>query len=587
MDLRVLHQPYEPFAYALNQTTARIVLLVGRGAVHHVELHSGDRYQMKLQSCQSMKYVGEDGTFDVFEADVEIPTSRLKYTFELKHSAEVRMDPQSDSADEDMESLWLGESGLSDNSERAGVFQLPYLCQRDVFDVPEWTANAVCYQIFPERFANGDDALTPDGADDWDADPTQSNMLGGDIPGVREKLNYLADLGVNMIYFTPIFKAQSNHKYDTSDYYEIDPQFGTKDDFRALVEDAHARGIRVVLDAVFNHSGAGFAPFQDVVKNGAASPYWDWFFIHGERLDTENVNYETFSNQLAGMPKLNVAHPEVESYLLDVAAYWIREFDIDGWRLDVANEIDHVFWRKFRTTVKAAKPDALILGEVWHNSLPWLRGDEFDGVMNYLFRDYGLGFLVDKTLTGTEFAQKLVQLLHLYPVQAASAGLNLLGSHDTERVLTHAKSDKDAVLRAFTYQFTYPGIPMVYYGDEIGMEGETDPGCRAGMVWDSTKQNLQLRGAVQKLIQIRRNHPALQTTELQIVAATDTYVEYLRRGHDGTAVHVAFNTGDASCHVSCHGKVLFDSSSVRRSAGAIPGEEADKLSPGACMIWEP
>ena len=566
MQPRLLHQPYAPFAYALSSTRARIILFVDRGAVKTVDIAYGDRYQQpELTRQRKMECVGDDGTFDVFRADVDIESGRLKYIFVI--SALSSTGP-----------VFYGESGITSNPERVRVFQFAYLCRRDTFVVPEWARTAVCYEIFPERFCNANAELTPEEATDWSATPTQTTMLGGDLPGIISKLDYLNNLGVNLIYLTPIFKAHSNHKYDTEDYHEIDPQFGTKADLRYLVGKAHQMGIRIVLDAVFNHSGAQFAPFQDALKRGKASQYWDWFFINGDFVDVQNVNYETFADKVGTMPKLNVANPKVEEFLLEVATYWIREFGIDGWRLDAANEVDHVFWRKFRQSVKAVRPDALIIGEVWHNSLPWLRGDQFDGVMNYLFRDYGLAFLVDKTLTGPEFAQRLIGLLHLYPTQANLAQFNLLGSHDTERILTRAKGDKRALLRTLVYQFTFPGIPMLYYGDEVGMEGKTDPDCRRGMLWDAALQDARLQTAVKELIHLKRMHKALQTDELRIVRATRATVEYKRLAHNGDAVHVAFNVGSRRVPLSHHGHILFR---TRPDALRDGG-----LAPGASVIWE-
>jgi cyclomaltodextrinase len=281
-----------------------------------------------------------------------------------------------------------------------------------------------------------------------------------------------------------------------------------------------------------------------VVRRGKSSPYWDWFFIEGDRVDLDAVNYETFANRIRTMPKVNLAHPEAEKYFLEVAAYWIREFNIDGWRLDVANEIDHVFWRKFRAVVKGIKPDALIVGEVWHNSLPWLRGDQFDGVMNYPFRQMALDFFVYRRCSPQTLAEQMVRQLHCYPEQAQRAMFNLLGSHDTERVLTLAEGQVDRVLQALVFQFTYPGMPMVYYGDEVGMEGGPDPDCRRGMVWDPAAQNPVLLQAVKQLARLKRSEPALHGVHTEILKAEDGILHYRRVSNDGaSALDVAFATG--------------------------------------------
>ena len=225
--------------------------------------------------------------------------------------------------------------------------------------------------------------------------------MAGTLKESLNILDYLEELGINGIYFTPIFHAYSNHKYDTIDYREIDPQFGTKETLKTLIEECHKRNIRVMLDAVFNHSGYYFLPFQDLLEKGEKSKYKDWFHPHSFPLKGgERPNYETFGF-FESMPKLNTANPEVKKYLLEVSAYWIEEFDIDGWRLDVANEVDQPFWREFRKTVKNIKPDLYILGEIWHDSMPWLRGDQFDAVMNYPFTNHVFRLVASQTIQCT------------------------------------------------------------------------------------------------------------------------------------------------------------------------------------------
>ncbi|GMA57442.1 neopullulanase [Alicyclobacillus sacchari] len=467
MDICLQHESNPPFAYALEQKAVRLIVKVLRpGSVRQIRVHYGDKYETSYTDVLIMQWAGRGVHFDYFVADVRVPTRRLKYAFEVTA--------------EDEASHWFGEMGWARDLSEAVPFYIPYICPRDVFTVPEWVDQAVAYQIFPERFANGNPCITPEGACDWYDSPTPTSIHGGDLAGIRQRLDYLQDLGINLIYLTPIFRAGSNHKYDTTDYFEIDPQFGTKDDLRGLVADAHDRGIRVVLDAVFNHCGYFFRPFQDAIRHGKQSRYWHWFFIEGDEIDTETVNYETFATKLRYMPKLNLAHPEVERYMLTVAEYWLSECDIDGWRLDVANEIDHVFWRKFRETVKRAKPDALIIGEVWHNSLPWLQGDQFDGVMNYPLRECILDLLVRGRLSTAEFAERVTDWQFAYPAQAQRSMFNLLGSHDTERIRTMAGGMVAPVVQAMALLMTVPGIPMLYYGDEIGMEGGADP-CAAAV----------------------------------------------------------------------------------------------------------
>lgn len=559
MTKTLFHQPYEPYAYAITSHKARLVLLASPCKFYRVTLHYGDRYVKETTDSLAMRFAGFDGTHDVFVADVPVPTSRLKYVFEA-----APMDREPDNqGDKLTSSIFIGEGGTSTDPEEAGIFQIPYLCAQDVFRVPEWVNSSVCYQIFPERFENGNPALTPAGAVTWDAKPTRASMHGGDLPGITKRLDYLKALGVNLVYLTPVFAAGSNHKYDTFDYKKIDPQFGTKEDLRDLVTKAHELGIKVVLDAVFNHAGLRFAPFRDALEHGRESKYFDWFFIDGDEVDTKSVNYETFGTKNAYMPKLNVANPEVETFLLDVATYWIRECNIDGWRLDVANEISHVFWRRFREAVKAEKPDALIIGEVWHNSMPWLYGDQFDSVMNYVFRDACLKYFIKGEWSSVQFAEAMVRLLYLYPDAPTRAMFNLLGSHDTERILTLADEDVAKVALAFTFAFTFPGIPMLYYGDEIGMVGGQDPDCRRAMIWDEERQDLALQALVAHLAHLRTSQPALAGSRLDLLDVREDLIVYERISDDGKeAIRVAINTGEDPVAITVEGEVLFHTGST-------------------------
>ena len=260
MDIGLQHQSNNPFAYPLGQKVVRLVVQVHRPyRMQEIRVHYGDKYETTYTDVLTMQGAGQGTHFDYFVADVPVPTRRLKYAFEVVLAENV--------------SQWFGEMGWARELDEAVPFYIPYICKRDVFTVPDWVDQTVAYQIFPERFANGNPLLTPDGACGWYDTPTSTSIHGGDLAGIRQRLDYLHELGIRLVYLTPIFRAGSNHKYDTADYFEIDPQFGTKDDLRALVADAHARGMRVVLDAVLNHCGYSFRPFQDVIRNGRRSRY--------------------------------------------------------------------------------------------------------------------------------------------------------------------------------------------------------------------------------------------------------------------------------------------------------------------------
>src|SRR5690625_3156022 len=495
----IYHRPKSNFAYAYDKETLHIRLQTKKNDVDSVTLIYGDPYEWQdekwMTNSLKMKKTGSTEVYDYWFAAVSPEFRRLRYGFYCENRTE---------------SIYYTERGFFEQlpSDIGNFFAFPYLNKIDVFAAPDWVKDTVWYQIFPERFANGDPSINPEGTLPWgSADPTPTNFFGGDFQGVIDHLDHLVDLGINGIYFTPIFKAYSNHKYDTIDYMEIDPQFGDKDTFRQLVQECHKRGIRVMLDAVFNHSGFYFAPFQDLLAKQENSAYKDWFHVWDFPIVTEpKPNYDTFAF-VETMPKLNTEHPEVKKYLLDVARYWIEEFDIDGWRLDVANEVDHTFWRDFRRVVKNAKPDAYILGEIWHDSMPWLQGDQFDAVMNYPFTNGAIEYFAKDEMEAEDFAHSISEVIHMYPDHVNEVAFNLLDSHDTPRILTLAAGNLEKVKLLYLFQLSFIGTPCLYYGDEIGMAGDGDPGCRACMIWDENKQNHELSNYVKQLIKLRKSEP--------------------------------------------------------------------------------
>lgn len=450
--------------------------------------------------------------------------------------------------------LFLGEDGVG---ETAGSVRPWTVAWSDVplVAVPSWVSSAVFYQIFPDRFANGDPSNDPPGTVPRDALPTPTNFFGGDLQGVIDRAGYLAELGVSAIWFNPLFDAPSNHRYDTRDYRRIDPYLGDEATFARMVQVLHELGIRVVLDGVFNHTGDRFWAFQDVEQRGPASPYYDWYEIWRWPLSRQPPSYRTWSGY-AHMPKLNHANPAVRRYLFDTVRYWMG-FGVDGWRLDVANEVPHDFWRAFRQVVKAVNPDAYLVGEIWGNGEPWLRGDQFDGVMNYRFRDALLQFFALGRIPPSELDARLAQIRADYPGPVFFALLNLLDSHDTERFLTAARGDVRRVKLAALLQMTYPGAPLVYYGDEVGLPGGRDPDNRRPFPWQPDRQDLDLLRWYRTLVALRRCYPVLSRGDVVTLAADDAtgvyaYARELQAaGDSGTApvALVALNRSEASVQV--------------------------------------
>jgi len=519
----IYHRPKQNWAYAYDAKTVHLRVRAKRGEMDEVLVQAGDKYAWEQTRHEvPMSLLSSDELFDYWEAAIVPPLRRLKYGFVFR-SGEDR--------------LYMTEKGFSDVAPKdcLTMFDFPFINPIDVLAPPAWVKDAVFYQIFPERFANGDPSLNPEGTLPWGGKPTPTNFFGGDLQGVLDHLDHLVDLGVNAIYFNPLFEATKNHKYDTIDYLKVDPHFGTNEKLKELVDACHARGIRVMLDAVFNHSGKEFPPFVDVLEKGASSEYAGWFHVRDFPLRVVDriPTYDTFGFEPI-MPKLNTENAEVKRYLLEVARYWIEEVGIDGWRLDVANEVDHAFWRELRTVVKNLKPDAYILGEIWHDSISWLEGDQFDAVMNYPFTTAVLDFIALGEIDARQFADAIGKQLAAYPRQAVETTFNLLGSHDTPRLLTLCGDDANRMKLATLFKLTYPGTACIYYGDEVGMTGGGDPGCRECMVWEAEKQNKDLLAFFSAAIRLRKTHEALRSANLKFLQADGGTVVYERSATDGT-----------------------------------------------------
>jgi glycosidase len=518
------HRASSNYAYAYDNKTLHIKLQTKVNDVQEVTLVFGDPYDFREQrgvgdesrwswyvQYQRMEKVGTDGVHDFWYVEVTPDRKRIRYAFYLES--------------EDLHYIY-GErktyqvAGTTDPklTDQKNFFAFPYINPVDVYNVPDWVKDTIWYQIFPERFANGDKTNDPEDTKDWN-EPLSSSRdhYGGDLQGVIDHLDYLEELGVNGIYFTPIFYSHSNHKYDTIDYLTVDPCFGDTEKLKELVMKAHERGIRVMLDIVFNHSGYFFEKFQNVVEYGEASEYKDWFHIHkfpvydmtNELNSSKELNFDTFA-YTPRMPKLNTENPEMKEYLLNVIRYWSDEVSIDGWRLDVANEVDHRFWREFRKIAKEKNPDAYIVGEVWHDANPWLGGDQFDAVMNYPLNDAVIGFFAKEELNSIEFAQEVTRTNFQYPKHVNDRMYNLIDSHDTPRFLYQTGDRKELLKLAYVFMMTHTGAPSVYYGNEVGMTGKQDPDCRRPMLWTTEDQDIELLAFMKQLIRIRKEHKVLR-----------------------------------------------------------------------------
>lgn len=374
---------------------------------------------------------------------------------------------------------------------------------------PQWVSEAIFYQIFPDRFYNGDHSNDPAGHVAWDSEPGYYNFFGGDLKGIIDKIPYLQQLGVTALYLNPIFDSPSNHKYDTRDYLQIAPEFGNVWTFKNLIEQLHHAGIRIIIDGVFNHTGDSFWAFQDIIKNGPESRFRNWYHCREFPIrQGANPNYECWWN-FGTLPKLNHQNPEVVRYLLKVVAFW-TSLGIDGWRLDVPNEVGMDFWRIFRRLVKAINPEAYIVGEIWDEPAAWLTGDTCDAVMNYRWREAAIRYFACNEISADQFRMELEGIRSHLPLETVLSAYNLLGSHDTPRFLTICGEERRKSLAAQAFQFIYPGVPALYYGDEIGLTGGKDPECRKTMLWSPHQQDQVILEAAQQLTKLRKQYQALQ-----------------------------------------------------------------------------
>ena len=547
------HRSTDNFCYPLNENELMIGIKTGSD-IQRVFIIYGDPFD---GSVTSDGWAWEGKRLEItrkkdlpyhtwWQVTVSLPYGRCKYCFELhgQDEGDVR---------------YCLENGFYTADELVTLrritgnfpgFEFPWLDGAECVRVPDWVPHTVWYQIFPDRFCR-DTASQKPNALPWPAAEdavTNNEHYGGTLRGITEKLGYLADLNITGLYLNPVNASPSVHKYDTSDYLNIDPAFGSADDLHTLVKEAHARGIKVMLDGVFNHCGWDFALWQDVVRNGKASPYFDWFIVQEWPFETvaepeceiaeepeagekngavkpsvsaagrsrpsgtngKSGRYSVFA-YVDTMPKLNTNNPAVVDYLLNVCETWVRSYDIDGLRLDVANELSHTFCRQLYRRMRSLKKDFYLLGEIWRSALPWLRGGELDSVMNYPLALCFWKFFYDKTLPALTLEQDINAVFTAYPEPVTVGLFNLLDSHDTPRLFTRNGGDVSAVWQQYALLLSLPGSPCIYYGSEVLLAGGNDPDCRRCMPWQAIEagEYAEPMSMMRQLIALRHTHPAM------------------------------------------------------------------------------
>ncbi len=548
--------------YALNERELEITIRTGYD-VEKVFICYGDPFSSGILGGAE-KWSGEKKEVTEFKRlphqrlwsiQVKPDFRRCKYYFELWAGEEV---------------IFYFEDGCY-TQERMQIpgrkeqcFFFPWMNPSDVNDTPDWAKDTIWYQIFPDRFCNGDMSRNPHGMKPWKCETVHyRDVYGGDLRGIRNKIPYLKDLGITGIYLTPIFASSSNHKYNTADYYHIDEAFGDDEEFICMVNEAHEAGIRIMLDAVFNHSGEQFAPWLDVVENGPASKYFDWFFVHQfpfnqKNGSTKDGRYDSFAFH-GGMPKLNTNNPEVIAYFKQLCCHWLKDWNVDGIRFDVGNEVSHTFLKELRKELKSVNPEVYLLGEIWHDSINWLMGDEYDSVMNYPLEQTINDFFIDESRSGVDLEHGLNRCYSMYMKQTNRVLFNLLDSHDTERLITRAGT-LGKFYQQLSLLFTMEGSPCIYYGTEIVMPGGFDPDCRRCMPWQDIEQGKydDKIANMKQLIKLRKDYEACKTDQIMWChdAKNPRVVHYVKT-FDGVNLHVILNTSKEAVELPEGRELLF------------------------------
>lgn len=560
----VYHRANDNYCYPLNENQLIINIKTGYD-VKYVNIIQGDPFKSGILGG-GQNWEGEAVNIPFkkrlknqlwWTTTIEPKYKRLKYYFELITDTDKWFY---------FEDGFVSENQMNLEGRSRQCFVFPWMNPADIPRTPKWVNDTIWYQIFPERFCNGDRSNDPYNTQPWRNKGSVKNeeFFGGDLQGIINKLDYLKDLGISGLYLTPIHESPTSHKYDTTDYTKIDSHFGTEEVFMTLVEEAHKREMKIMLDGVFNHCGKHFAPWIDVKEKGPESEFYDWFMINqwpfdfskGAALSEQYYSFAFFDH----MPKLNTNHPKVREYLLDVCETWVRKYNVDGLRLDVANEISHVFCKELRTRAKSINPDIYILGEIWHDAMPWLRGDEFDAVMNYPLCESIKDFWIDKSLNNEDFEYTINRCYTGYMQQTNDVLFNLLDSHDTKRLRSDVKN-LDEYFQQLAVLFTMPGSPCIFYGTEIAMEGSYDPDCRKCMPWEAIEAGdyHDRMEIVKSLIHLRKEEPLLRNRNFHFPNKINKprVIEFMKVEWVDNYVEIIINCEEEDIEIPKEGNILF------------------------------
>jgi cyclomaltodextrinase len=536
--------------------------------------------------------------FDYWRAHINTFQDDFKFSFAAKTNENL--------------GIYFGTSGVANFISPSEKWHINKLNFKRHF-VPDWVFGGVMYQIFPERFYNSNSDLNPETVVPWGSESKRLEFQGGDLYGVIEKLDYIKNLGVNILYLNPIFLSKSVHKYDTWDHFKVDSHLGGDEALSKLVAEVHKRDMKIILDCSLNHVHPRNFAFQDVVKNGESSKYSDWFtvssyplrLIHRPHLYSNTYKVGWDGNQeeykeyivktieetklpveelnddgpiieptykawwgVPDMPKVNMESEGAIEWGLEVAEYWIKNFNIDGWRMDVAKEISIPFWKKFRNIVKNQKEDSILISEIFGDTSQWLQGDMFDGTMNYSFRELMTDYFASNRISTKYFNESLAHLYSMYSFEAISSCQNLLSSHDVKRFLNRCDDWKD-IKGAVFLQSTFPGIASIYYGDEVGLSGGADPNNREPFPWhDEESWNHKLLDYTSELMNLKKTNKILKYGSFELIDH-DYDLIIFRRKLKGESLICIFNKFDMVENISL--------SSIAHKITQIYGKNAIQL----------
>lgn len=531
----IIHHPLTSQAFGVKPRTLVMRIKAAKDDLDNVSFSYADTahpgHPVPFTTVK-MKKLGHDDWYDYFECRLIDIKPRLVYYFTL---------------DKDAKRLYYTADRFYDKLplERNDYYKFPYFLESEIIDVPSWYTQGIVYNIFLDSF----------NPYPLNKQLSHKQRLGGILESVLEKLDYFVDLGVTCLYFNPLFTANTYHKYDTEDYFTIDPSFGDNRTFKMLVEAAHERGLKIVIDGVFNHSGEHFMPFKEWIDNPQGK-FQNWFFQVKDALvkaeqSGEDISYACFGYE-KHMPKLNLSHPPVQKYFLNVATYWMKEFNIDGWRLDVADEVAPSFWRKFREHIKTINPEAVLIGEIWQSAPSYMDGSLFDGLMNYDLLKHIKSFFTSSNPDAKSFGNSLFQLTMRYREQHVMAQLNFLDTHDVVRFFSLIQGDQDRYRCAWVFLMTFMGVPMIFYGDEAPLEGIREEDYRQAL---NFQKPFLFHRFLRELISLRKKYPVLRDGKFRVSSKTQGSTLVFERFNEQDSIHVIIHLGDESIKVP-HGNYL-------------------------------